>query len=191
MAVAPQVGASDSRLTGMSTYIDPAADELLSTFGTPDQTTAPRQHRRGGLVMLIAFVLVLAGGGIGWWLLSPGSPSGPAAHVAAFDSAQQDGDKLDADDASDLQVDPASTRLLLHTPTVSTYVARSVSGRLCLVQVPAGDVSVESCGPDRKGVVLTLGSASSGQVRLVADGGPTPVASEGWKPAGPNLWTHA
>ena len=141
--------------------------------------------------MIVAFVLVLAGGALGFWLLAPGTPSGPVAHVAALDQPQQDGDKLDADDADQLQVDPASTRLLVRTSDAASYVARSVSGRLCLLHVPAGDVSVESCGANRKGVVLTVGDAGSGQVRLVADGGPTPAASEGWTSAGPNVWTHA
>lgn len=176
----------------MSAFTDAAtADELLSGFGSHEQPSTPRAHRRTGLVLVVAFVLVLAGGGIGWWLLSPAAPSGPAAHVAALDRAQVSGDKLDADDADQLQVDPASSRLLVHTSDASTYVARSVSGRLCLLQVPAGDVSVESCGPNHKGLVLTIGNAGAGQVRLVTDGGPAPAASDGWTAAGPNVWTHA
>jgi len=176
----------------MSTFTDPAtADELLSGFGTQDPTSPPRQHRRSGLVLGVASALVVAGAGVGWWLLSPGTSSGPAAHVAAFDQPQQADDKLDADDAEQLQVDPASTRLVVHTSAADSFVARSVSGRLCLLRVPSGDVSVESCGADRKGVVLTVGTPGAGQVRLVADGGPAPAASDGWTAAGPNVWTHA
>lgn len=175
----------------MSTFTDPVpADELLSGFGEHEPADEPRQHRRTGLVLTVAFVLVLAGGAVGWWLLSPTASSGPAAHVAAFDQPQQDGDRLDADDASQLQVDPASTRLLVRTPDAASYVARSVSGRLCVLQVPTGDVSAESCGPNRKGVVLTVGT-DAGQVRLVADGGPAPTASDGWKSAGANVWTRS
>lgn len=175
----------------MSSFTDPApVEELLSGFGEHAPADEPRQPRRTGLVLVIAFALVLAGGAVGWWLLSPTPSSGPAAHVAAFDQDQQAGDRLAADDASQLQVDPASTRLLVHTPDAASYVARSVSGRLCLLQVPTGDVSVESCGANRKGVVLTVGT-DAGQVRLVADGGPTPTASDGWTPAGPNVWTRS
>ncbi|OZB46963.1 MAG: hypothetical protein B7X40_10270 [Cellulomonas sp. 14-74-6] len=175
----------------MSAFTEPApTDELLSGFGTHDTAPTSQQHRRAGITLVVASALVVAGGGIGWWLLAPGSSSGPAAHVAAFDSPQQGGDKLDADDADQLQVDPASTRLVVRTPAAATYVGRSVSGRLCIMQLPTGDVSTETCGPDRKGVVLTVGTARGGQVRLVADGGPTPAATEGWKSAGANVWTH-
>ena len=167
-------------------------DELLSGFGTADDEAAPpRAHRRAGLVMVLALLLVLAGGFVGWRLLVPRSAAGPVAHVAAFDRPQQDTDRLDADDADQLQVDPASTRLLVSTPAAASYVGRSVSGRLCLLQVPAGDVSVESCVPDRAGAVATVGTDGGPQVRLVADGGPAPKASDGWTSAGPNVWTHA
>ena len=167
-------------------------DEILSGFGTGDEVAPPREHRRRtGLVMVLALLLVLAGGFVGWRLLVPRSAAGPAAHVAAFDRTQQDNDRLDADDADQLQVDPASTRLLVSTSAAASYVARSVSGRLCLLQVPAGDVSVESCVPDRAGAVATIGTNGGGMLRLVADGGPAPKASDGWTSAGPNLWTHA
>ena len=151
----------------------------------------PARRRRGtgwlfasaGLVVVVAAVLVAHA-------LAPG-PAQPPATLTAFSVPQRTTDVLDPDDASRLVVQPGTTRLLVRTPDGNHYAALSVSGDLCLLRVPDGDVPSEVCAHNRVGADITIGGngdGGGGQVRLVADGAPAPSAAEGWRPAGPNVW---
>lgn len=159
-------------------------------FGAMSQAArAPRRHRTGWLFASVAAVVVAAAVLVGH-ALAPG-PAQPPATLAAFSVPQQPIDVLNADDASRLVVQPGSTRLLVRTHDGNHYAALSASGELCLLRVPDGDVPSEVCVHNRVGADVTIGGdGGGGQVRLVADGAPAPAPAEGWRPAGPNVWTR-
>jgi hypothetical protein len=162
-------------------------DAFVVLPGTPDEARPPHHHQV--LAFGVAAAVVV---GAGTWLAVHAATTSPppAASVAALERAQAPEDELVAEDVDRLGVDPASTRLLVTTDEGQHFVARSPSGELCLLRVPAGDVPTESCVPDRVGADTTIGDVDTGQVRLVADGGAEPAAADGWVPDGPNVWTR-
>ena len=159
-------------------------------FGMTSQPArAPRRHRTGWLFASVAAVVVVAAVLVGH-ALAPG-PAQPPATLAAFSVPQHPADVLDPDDAARLVVQPGTTRLLVRTHDGNHYAALSASGELCLLRVPDGDVPSEVCVHNRVGADVTIGGdGDGGQVRLVADGAPAPAPAEGWRPAGPNVWTR-
>jgi len=165
-------------------------DLTLSTLpGTlTDDEPAGRALHPGVAVGVAAAVLV-AGGWLAVALLTTHDDV-PVGTVAVLANPQTAADQLETEDVARLVVDPASTRLLVRTDQGAHYVARSLSGELCLVRVPDGEVPTASCVPDRVGADTTLGDPGAGQVRLVADGGPVPAADQGWVAAGPNVWVR-
>ncbi len=163
----------------------------VPTATEPDPVAAagpPHHHRRTTWTLATAGLVVVAAGVLVGHALTTG-PDGVAT-VAALTASQHPTDVLADDDVARLVVRPESTRLLVTTDQGAHYVARSASGELCLVRVPAGDLPSEVCVPDRVGADATIGEQGEGQVRLVADGATAPAADDGWHPAGPNVWVR-
>lgn len=143
--------------------------------------------RNPGALMASAAVAVVVVGGLVADAVAASAP-GAQASLAAFGRPQTNADRLAAEEAARLIVEPGSTRLLVRTPDGAHYAARTPSGELCLVLVPAAGPPSEVCVPDRVGADATIGADR--QVRLVADGAGDPSAADGWRPAGPNVWVR-
>ena len=168
----------------------PRPDLTLSALpGTLTDDEPAGRTRHPGVAVGVAAAVLVAGGWLAVSLLTAHQDVTPGT-VAVLTAAQTPADRLETEDVARLAVDPASTRLLVRTDQGAHYVARSLSGELCLVRVPDGDVPTASCVPDRVGADTTLGDQGAGQVRLVADGGPVPAADQGWASAGPNVWVR-
>lgn len=165
-----------------------ASAQVAAAQLAADARCAARHADHRGAVALAAAAVASV---IAAVLLVPGMVARhPLDHagVAVLAAAQRPADRLQAEDVARLAVDPTSTRLLVVTDDGSHYVARTPSGELCLIRVPAGEVPTEVCVPDRVGADATIGEVGPGQVRLVADGAPRPSPFDGWVTAGPNVW---
>ena len=155
----------------------------------PTTAVDPHRHRRTGSLLLTVGLVVIASAVLVGHSLT-GAHTVTGASVAVLDAAQRPTDVLSDDDVARLVVRPGSTRLLVTTDQGAHYAARSASGELCLLRVPAGDLPSEVCVPDRVGADATIGTQGAGQVRLVADGAMPPPALDGWRVAGPNVWVR-
>ncbi len=142
-----------------------------------------------GTLLASGAVLVLVSGAV-LAHTSADPDAGPRAGLVALDRQQDEADRLDPAEAFRLVVDPASTRLLVHTAQGDHFVARTPTGELCLLRVPEVRSATQVCVADRVGADVTIGTEGAGQVRLTAGGAPPPQSAEGWHRAGPDVWVR-
>ncbi len=179
-------------LVGLAATADaPVAAPAPDGSAAPDGTGAPAAHhgRRGTAALAGAAVALAVAAALVVPDLLAAHPVDRAS-VAALAAPQQAADQLYAEDVARLAVEATSTRLLVVTADGAHYVARTPSGELCLIRVAGGELPTEVCVPDRVGADATIGAVGTGQVRLVADGAPPPTGTDGWEPAGPNVWVR-